>query len=309
MTQKRLVSPGIVHMLIRAWLRLTVMSCPIPSKILRGVSAAMRESSRVCANRCRKNAAQHRVQHRGCISRACNCSCKNVFDIGQMHVAVEKCCTYAAQQNKGQGARIHLLVVQHMIDQFCVPWMTAHIERSRSPLGSPAASIARGRRARASFSAHQIRGAPNSVRPAPSPAQHASPWSSLSEYPVSASSACPNVWPKLSSARAPDRLALILGDYARFGSQRFALPHVRAPARSRAITPSARSSHSHSKKPRSPRIPYLMHLCITGAHFAIEGRVSSVCRYRQAPAMAGGMPRSGFFRATRVDRGLSRRQN
>ena len=29
----------------------------------------------------------------------------------------QKCCTYAAQQKEGQGARIHLLVVQHVVGQ------------------------------------------------------------------------------------------------------------------------------------------------------------------------------------------------
>ena len=37
--------------------------------------------------------------------------------IVESDVLGQKCCTYAAQQKEGQGARIHLLVVQHVVGE------------------------------------------------------------------------------------------------------------------------------------------------------------------------------------------------
>ena len=74
--------------------------------------------------------------------------------------------------------------------------------------------------------------------------------------PVSASSAWPNVWPKLSKARRPARLALVLGDDRRLGARRRSRSRGAAPPASPASSAAPFASHQ-AKKPGSPIRPYL----------------------------------------------------
>ena len=53
----------------------------------------------------------------------------------------EKCCTYAAQQKEGEGACIHLFVMQHVSDKF----RSIGLQAKRSDLGRQPCSIDRPR--------------------------------------------------------------------------------------------------------------------------------------------------------------------
>jgi hypothetical protein len=58
--------------------------------------------------------------------------------VGQRDVLVEERLADAAQQDEGQGARVHLLVVQHVRGERCRPSQARPRSRAIS-LGSPAA--------------------------------------------------------------------------------------------------------------------------------------------------------------------------
>ncbi len=115
----------------------------------------------------------------------------------------------AAGQDKRERPATRLLVLRHVPDK--APALRAGLPAmSASCVGRPAAAIAPlGARCVVGWG----RGRPprRSGKPSAEPSATASPCRSASPKPVSASSAWPKVWPRLSRARRPC-LALVLGD-------------------------------------------------------------------------------------------------
>ena len=157
-------------------------------------------------------------------------------------------------QDEGQRAALGLLVLRHV----------ARPARRRRT-GAPATSVQAGRQAGGGDGAAGALGvlagaeaqrARRSGTPARSRRATASPCSSASPKPVSASSAWPKVWPRLSSARRPASRSSSATISAFISTER--RDGVGQRRRVAAPAPPAPFASSHSKKATSPSRPYLI---------------------------------------------------
>ena len=121
------------------------------------------------------------------------------FDVVGDHGAADR-----LQQDEGEPAALDLLVLRHQRHQ--------RVGIGEPFLGKAGDILQTGRQADCGKvtlrrAPHPIRGIMPELRGKFRRQHHAdgnaSPWNSRSEKPVAASSACPKVWPRLSSARSP----------------------------------------------------------------------------------------------------------
>ena len=121
-----------------------------------------------------------------------------------------------AREQEGQGARVHLLVVEHVRDERRAVGVDARSRQRRR-----ASAVARRCAAtRAASCPGTGPSPPNSRTPAPCPPRRASPWSSRSEKPVFGLQRVAEGMAEIEQRAPAGRLALVLGDDPRLGRDR-----------------------------------------------------------------------------------------